>query len=462
MWRCARAWRVNLPGSEPDGGDARFIGAVTMKDYAIDSLDITAVGTILLMTEATKKIAPTFYGTLLTESDVDGVHLTGTIGNPYLSGKLSVRRADLLFPPTTTREETGEQSLTYVLVDDTTTSVEENDLFSARFTGSANGDGRRVTSLSQQPSFAERLRYNLSIESRGATAIKMVFTPTTNEELYAEITGSVNALNERGTPLIYGDITVAPGSYYNFFRRFEATGKLKFVGQWDNPELEIDAQYEGFRQVPQQISDGRTNIEDQKLQEHKVIVGLTIRGTRYEPKLDLGLKVQLDAGKDPVDWASQTAGGDVQSDAISFILTGKFRDQLTAQERQGLASNFGSAGVSGLTSSLLSGILTDFLRNEFPFIRSAEFSYQGAGTFQESANLRLSGEAFRGYWRFGGRILNDIGNANVSYQLSLGDVFDATSIRNLFIELERKVEGSDFTEDRRLTNGARLYYRISF
>ena len=178
----------------------------------------------------------------------------------------------------------------------------------------------------------------------------------------------------------------------------------------------------------------------------------------------MGMKVQLEHGKDPVDWASQAKGGDVQSDAISFILTGKFHDDLTSKDREGIVSNVGAtagtSAVTGFTTSFLSGMLTDFLQKEFSFIRSAEVSYRG-GNLQESADLRLSGEAFKGYWRFGGRIFNDIGNANVNYQVSLGDVFNTTAIRNLFIELERKVEGSDF-EERKLTNAARIYYRISF
>ena len=191
--------------------------------------------------------------------------------------------------------------------------------------------------------------------------------------------------------------------------------------------------------------------------EQKVIVKLKITGTRYEPKLAMTMQIQKDPSSSPVDYAS----GDVQSDAISFILTGKFRDKLSSAERENIATSFGSAGVSGLTSGLMSSIFTDFLRQEFPFIRSAEVSY-GGGSLQESANLRLSGEAFNGYFRFGGKILNDLNNANVSYQLSLGRMLNVQSIRNLFIELERKVEGSDLTEDKKLTNNARLYYRFSF
>ena len=68
-----------------------------------------------------------------------------------------------------------------------------------------------------------------------------------------------------------------------------------------------------------------------------------------------------------------------------------------------------------------------------------------------------------GYLRVGGRILNNINNTNVSYQVSMGDIFNSATIRNLFLEIQRRVE-NDLTGTNRedVTNEARLYYRFSF
>ena len=433
-------------------GEARVSGSLIIKNYQIDSIDFTAFGQILLMSEATRKIRSTVYGSLFTEIGPEGLTLSGPIAHPYLSGNLYVRDANLTFPPV--REIPGSSSqmaLNYVVLDDTSKAAPQTARPSKFYSGNdARHPSNRTAEVRDRGSvFLDRLRYNLSIETRGTTAIKMIFTPSTNEELYAELDGRVSVVNSQGYPSVTGEIAVLSHSYYNFFRRFDASGKLKFVGQWDNPELEIQATYEGYRTDPAHDS----------LQQ-KVVVQLNIGGTRYEPKLDMSMKVQLQPDQEPVDWALQARGGDVQSDAISFILTGKFRDELTSKERGDIASSVGSTAGSGLTSGLLSGVLTDFLRQEFPFIRSAEVSY-GGGSFQQGANVRLSGEAFKGYWQVGGKILNDIGNANVSYQMSLGDVLKAPSIHNLFLEIQRRVEG-DISEEKKLTNEARLYYRFSF
>jgi hypothetical protein len=453
---------TNPPG-EPNISDARFVGSAVIKNFQIETFDVTAYGKILLMTEATRRNIPSFYGPLFAEIDPNGLNLKGTLQEPFLSGKLYSLSTDLLFPATKyTEGVNANQILRYVAVD-TVKRRTRPKTFSYKFFSENDSlaDRSEIIQGGFEPSFVDRLRYNLEIETRGTTAIRMIFTPSTNEELYAEIEGKVNAINNRGTPSVYGDITVTQRSYYNFFKRFDATGKLRFVGPWDDPQLDIDAKYEAYGQVnPAKTIDASGNEQSSISSEKKIIVGLTISGTRYDPKLLIGMKVQEEPGKDPVEYAGSS--GDVQSDAISFIITGKLRDQISPSERENLAANFGSAGVSGITSNLLSGIFTDFLRKEFPFIRNAEFSYQG-GNVQESADVGITGEAYKGYWRIRGKILNDLGNANLSYQTSLGDIFNLSSIRNLFIELERRVEGNDLNAASRLTtNNARLFYRISF
>lgn len=433
-------------------GEARMTGSLSIKNYQIDSLDLTAFGQVLLMSDATQKTRSTIYGALPAATGLEGLHLTGTIQHPDLSGNLYLQGANLTSPPVTeTAGSNSQLALNYVVVDDTSKPVIQTTKPSKFYSGIEinPASDHPVENRAEVSTFVDRLRYNLSIETRGNNAIKMIFSTSTNEELYAELDGRVSLINSQGYASVTGEITVSPNSYYNFFKRFDASGKLKFVGQWDNPELEIEATYEGYRSDPAHDS----------LQQ-KVIVQLNITGTRYEPKLAMSMRVQLQPGEDPVDWSTQAKGGDVQSDAISFILTGKFRDELTSKERGDIATSVGSTAGSGFTTGLLSGVLTDFLRQEFPFIRNAEVSYQG-GSFQQGANVRLSGEAFKGYWQVGGKILNDIGNANVSYSMSLGDVLKASSIHNLFLEIQRRVEG-DLSEDRKLTNEARLFYRFSF
>jgi len=434
------------------GNEANCTGSVSIRDFQIGDLNLLLNGQLLLMTDASRRKIPTMYGTLLAETESSGLQITGNLDAPLLTGKLSILDANLTFPPVTnTQTASSNLALPYVVIDDTTRALPEAMKLSRFYAvnDTTVTDDRSVRSVSSP--LLDRLRYNLVVETKGITAVRMIFTPTTNEELYAELEGSVTAVKSAGAPAIYGEIEVGSRSYYTFYKKFDATGKLKFIGQWDNPELDIQATYQGVRQLTEtqtteQETGGTTRTTDQN-----VMVQLNISGPRLNPKLDMTMKVQLHPGGEWTDWSTQAKGGDPQSDIISFIVWNKFRDQLTSKEQQDL-TNIGSSAGSSMASNLLSGIFSTFLREEFSFIRDVDVSYQG-GTFQEGTNVNITTYAPIGQIRVGGKIFNDIGNTNLSYQINL--------VRNLFLEIQRKVT-SENTEDKRLTNEARLFYRFAF
>lgn len=442
---------ANNPGDRRDGA-ASIVGSFTIRNFTIGSFDLTANGQLLLIQEASRKTLKTIYGTLFAAIGPNGLKFRGSFDQSSLNGTVYIKDANLIFPPTSVNSSSNrETALTYRVIDDTSTDEDAKQKFLQQFYGGNSApspnDG---ISFGTEQTIWDGMEYDVEIETHGTTDIRMIFNQATNEELFAGLDGKVVLQNRKahGAQLI-GEIAVAERSYYSFFKRFSAGGALKFVGLPDNPELNIKAQYEGTRNPP----EGSTDSVQQ------VVVMLDITGTRYEPKLTMSMTV------DGVEWTSEATGSDVQSDAISFILTGKFRDDLTSREESDIASSLSSSASSsllyGLPSQLLSGVLSDFLRNEVGFIRSAELTYTG-GNLQESADLRLSGEVGRAYWRFGGKIFNNIGNANVSFQLSMGEVFSVPKLRDFFIELERKVEGTDYVDQKKLTNAARIFYKFSF
>ncbi|MBA4312408.1 MAG: hypothetical protein C0417_07240 [Chlorobiaceae bacterium] len=445
-------------------GSADATGYFTIKNFKANYFDFTVKGDFLLMTDATRKISPNIYGILFTETDNSGINLKGSLQRPYLTGKLYIREANLTFPPTKEQESINQNlTLRYRAIDDTTRIPITAAPVSRYFAETDSIDER--TNRTVESPILDRLRYNLNVETRGPTALTMIFTPATGEELYAELDGKASVINEQGTTNIYGEIDVSPRSYYNFFKHFDAKGKLKFVGQWYNPELDIQATYEGYKQETIQPTTDQKAIEPAtpagtvQPTEQKVIVTLDISGTRMEPKLAMSMKIQKRPGEDPVDFTSHAKGGDVQSNALAFIITGKFRDELTSRDQQEFTS-LGSATGTSVASNLLSSILSDVLKREFPFIRRADVTYRG-GSVQEGTSINVTATVGKGSLRLGGTILQDIGNTNVSYQLNVGDLLNIPTIRNLYIEIQRKVEG-DNPEDKKLTNEARVFYRFSF
>jgi hypothetical protein len=456
----------NGPKDEPAKG-LTVAGEVTIQNLFIGSFDLTAQGQLLILKETARKGHTAPYGNLLIGIGEDGLRYHGTIDESYLTGSVNIKTMAISFPPVSLQASTKPTStFLYTVIDDTSKPLvhreAEDSLSEEFFQSNGNGEPEESAQRSQKSTFDKLIAgmmVDLSIETEGPSQLTMFIDYSTGEELFSELHGRLLLTKDEFGTRFTGDVDVGQRSYYYFYKRFDATGKLKFTGALDNPEMDITAQYEGYRTPSHADSLEAMTLSTSK--EQRVVVTLKITGTRKSPKLAIGMTVD-DKDGHPVEWQ-----GDVQSDAITFIISGKFRDDLTASDRSQIAADLGtsvtSTVITGVTSSIFSGVLTDFLRSEFGgFIRQAEVTYSG-GNVSESADLRLTGEVGETVIRVGGRVFNDIGNANVNIQMPVGRIIGAPALEDLIIELERKVEGSNYaTDERKLTNGARVYYRITF
>jgi hypothetical protein len=437
-------------------GVFRISGDFALRDLHPGDFNLVLRGNLLVVKETTSKSSLEVSGNLFVEIGPAGLRFTGEIENSLLKGEVLVRNSSLVFPPTSSQVvEESALAVPVVVVDDTTRIVERRrrsaaERYFSRGRGSVSGiaedESRKVPSVS----FMDGMKYDLEIETTGGnTEIKMIFNPISAEELVATIDGRFAIRGDKTR--WFGELTIQR-AYYNFLKRFDAQGKIRYAGDFMNPELDVQATYRGRRTV--QDSTGKI--------DERVVVMFKISGARQQPKVDYAMTI------DDVDYLNYRGlkSNDIQSDAIQFIVYGTF--PLTAAQKNEVQSDVErTLGLSVLTgaTSLLTGTLSEFLRTQTGFISSVELSYGGGGkALSEAAEIRLSGVAWNGYWRYGGRILDDpLGNANFSLMYSLGTIFNAPSARNLMFELERRVEQSTLqSNDLKRVNSARLFYRFSF
>ncbi|MGA7159663.1 MAG: translocation/assembly module TamB domain-containing protein, partial [Bacteroidota bacterium] len=431
-------------------------GYITLRGFVPDEYHLSAKGELKVLQESSRNSDQGVYGDLIASTGEDGLLFDGTSANSRLTGSLYIKQASLTFPPT--RESSNLTSARYVniaSVDDTSKAAEDT-LPGAKLL--AYLSSKKDLRTSNEPTFLDGLGYSLIIQTQGIVQVRMIFNAATNEELFADLNGKLELSKEKNNVRLTGTITVSEKSNYQFYKQFDASGTLKFTGQPDNPELNITATYTGSHLKPELPGQKETSVP---LTE-KVVVSLAITGTRYDPKIKIGLSTFDDNNNE----TERT--GDVESDAISFLLTstpgspGKFRDDLTSNDKQGIANSLGgSIGgslISGFTNTLLSGVMQDFLRaNNFTALSNVEILYSGT-----SPDLRLNGVVGNAYWTFGGKIFNDINNANVSVQWSLGSIIQNDRLRNFMFEVDRKSDPLETVDSRRPTNGARVYYKFAF
>jgi hypothetical protein len=443
-------------------GLVHLAGDFALREFRPTDFNLFADGQLLVVKETTRKSELSVYGDLFLEIGPGKLHFTGEVENSLLQGHLTVRNSSLVFPPSQARlAKQSSSTLPLVIINDTAkVSAAGSRSAVARYFGASKDSTALRGSISPEivsgKSFLDGVRYDLDIKTEGGnTELRMVFYTAPLEELVATIDGTFS-ITEDGKRW-YGDLRIEK-AYYNFYKRFDAVGTIRYSGDFLNPELDIQASYQGTRRVVRDT----TVSESQRDQTEKVVVNLKITGTRNEPKLDISMTI------DGEDYAAYTRGPkstDMQSDALAFIITGTF--PLTKSEKNEVASNIGTTvGASLVTgaTSLLSGTLSEFLRQQTGFITSLELSYGAEGKFGEPPEIRLSGVAAGGFWRYGGKILSDpLGNANVSILYSFGDILDNPKWRNVMLELERKVESATLSQvSDRPVKSARLFYRISF
>ena len=445
----------NVSADERDGrqGTINLTGDFSIRDLTPGDFNLQATGDLLVVNRTTRSSELSVAGNLFVEIAPAGLRFTGSIQQSLLKGDLLIRNSSLVFPPT--QASTLERlalSIPLVQVDDTSVVSETQDISAVEyyFGRAGGGAGRTDTQEPAGVSFIDGLRYDLNIEaSGGSTEIRMVFNPISGEELVATLNGKFS-VTEDGRRW-FGDLLV-DRAYYNFFKRFNADGRIIFRGDLLNPALDITARYRGTRVVRDSVAERVENVT----------VTFAITGTRYEPKVSYDMTI------DEVEYTAYRGpkSNDLQSDAIQFIVYGSF--PISSAERGDVPAEVQKTiGLSILTgaTSMLTGTLSELLRQQTGFINSVEFNYGAEGTLRESADLRLSGVAWSGYWRYGGKIFDDpLSNANFSILYSFDAIFQDPSLRNLMVELERRVEDVPGAQrnDLKRVNSARVFYRFSF
>ncbi len=466
----------NVPQDRPDGA-MNISGSVTLQGLKLKEFDLLANGQLLVMKESARQPGQVVYGDLFAAAGSAGLRWRGSLQRSWVSGELIVKNANLTLPPTREQLMPASREVVITVVDDTTHNApERSDLSRTAEEESVEGSKALAlrteapvvdvqqaqpasTIVPEERSFLDRLVYDLDVEAQGPTHVRFIFNPYTGEELFAELKGRMAFTKDGDQTRLAGEVEVGERSYYHFLKRFQATGKLQFTGDPLNPELNILARYEGvYKTADTTALNGTaraisTPTTSATFQPARVVVLLKITGTRKEPRPTFEIEEIDREGHH-----QKRTTGDVESDAIAFILTGSYRDDLTQQERSSL---LGTNLLYGLTSSVLSGPITDFMRKEFGFISSVDVIYYG-GSIQSSTDVRLTGEVGEAVIRFGGRVFSDISNANWSVQLPMSSVLGSEKWRNLIIEAERRVEGVETYEQRRESNSVRLVYRITF
>jgi hypothetical protein len=446
----------NTPEDFPDGR-MQAAGSLTLHGVSLRGFDLRFDGQLQLMREDSSRLmGQSYYGDLTAETGQQGLVWQGDLDRSLLKGTVLVRNAQITLPP---EREVPRYSVRLIDV----IRAQDPDMATARLEVSEDVPAPAPATQAAVPkrSFVDRIDFDLVLQTQGNTQVRFVFNRQTNDVLFADLRGRLGFQRDPSATRLTGEVEVTNRSYYNFLKRFGATGKIMFTGDPLNPELDITARYEGIHRTlaaPGSIEQPGGSAG----REERVAVILYLKGPRSKLETRFDLEIEKADGSKLLKSAS-AAPGDIEADAIAFVMSNQFRDELSEKERTAmLGQNLGY----GLASGLITGPLSETLRRSTRgSIQSLDVIYYGGGQFGEGTDIRLTGQLGDAIYRIGGRVFGEggIDRSNVIVELPLSAVLNSPKLRNLVLTLERRADDTgNLGNLYRTSSGAKILYRFTF
>ena len=403
----SNAGGTNYPGIITGSGGIVFEG-FKMKDVAL-----RFNGDLAVLSQQSQSVSPLFYGDLLIGTDGEWL-LTKRNNRIYFKGNVLLKNTDLVY---TTGQESGGSSnnnFNYVFVVDSTKIDKELVLFQKVL----QKEKAMQQQISQGTELPLNFDYEIGIRAENSAKLVFILSQAANQKLIVEMRGDLKFANFDGESRAQGAFELLQGSKLEFFKTFEATGSIRFESDITNPYLDIIATYTSDYVNPRDVSATPQDVAVKiKIKSPLFDLGKSLAGNQESIGVYVGSKnIQNNIRETRYDYA----------DALSFILIGKFKDDLTAQDKAQVAGQTNAIGNTA--TSFLGSILTSFVNSQVgDLVNNIQITQSGYFT-----KFSLSGRIQNLHYSFGGttEVFQNINKANIKFEYLFNPRFS--------IRLERK------------------------
>ncbi|MGK9476609.1 hypothetical protein [Melioribacter sp. OK-6-Me] len=404
---------ISNTGGTKSGGTIYGIGSILMEGFSLKNLSVKARGKLTILNENSKAVSPQMYGNLTIETDPEWL-LTWRDDRIFIQGNVVVDNANLFY---TLGEETGgTQKNDYRIVFLVDSSKIDKELLKFQEVLEQEKKIRKDLMISRESSI--NVDYSLGIRVPDRAQLVFILSQVANQKLIVETRGDMTYESLSGNTRAQGVFELLNGSKLEFFKTFDAEGFIRFESSISEPYLDITATYQNDYVPP---SDPNATPEE-------VAIKIFIKG----PLSSIGRNLVNNSESIAIYVGKKNIQNNVRetkydySDAFSFILFGKFKNDLTAEDRAetaGILSDFQSTATSFLGS-----LLTNFVNSAVgDLVNNIQISRTG-----EQTKFRFSGKIQNLRYSFGGttEVFQNINKANIKIEYPFNPSF--------LIRLERK------------------------
>lgn len=388
------------------GGALKGEGSIILRNFSLDSTYITLNGDLKVLDKISRSASPMAYGDLALKTRGNIIY-TSHNGKSYLLLPIDVTVAELTIPLASSAYSstsgfiyryydysTGKDKLMIELdslIQVSNRTIEEN---------------RKVTE-------SAKFDYTIDIKLDTEAEITINLSKKLDQNLDLVLEGDFFIESVEGKSRSGGDLKLIEGSKLSFIKSFDARGNVSFE-KLDNPIVDITATYKDYY-YPVETQNGAGSSEQE------VAVKIKLKGPLSElnknfisDENNIGVYIGRQAieedKKDPTKSAS---------DAMFFIITGKFTDGASQQDRNAVAST-----ATSLAGSVIGGVLNKYFDD---YIKGFQLRQTATET-----KFSLIGKAGKFRYEIGGStdVLQDLSRANIKIEYPV--------TQRLQLRLERK------------------------
>ena len=421
------------------GGTIVGEGKITHKNLEVGKMIFAANGKLKILAKETRAANPTIYGDLSITTLGDMVYIYDDNENSFSAELLINKGAEVTITPARSGYSTSSDRFIYQYKTYLST-YDDNALIDSLIVLSDLISKRRET----KPSRPNNLNLRIKIDVEDEAKIVFVLSPEFKQNLTAYLAGNFEYTIVDNNPVARGELNLLEGSKLEFIKPFEALGSVKFFDELDNPYLDVTASYQDYYLTSDTV--GVTSGEQEVEIRIRLEGPLNEMGKNFiqqEGNISVYIRdnnltdYQLDATK-------------TSSDAIMFIIVGKFTDDATNQDR-----NFAASTAASFAGSLVGSFLNQKFGN---YIRSVRFQQVGSETkISLIGKADIAGLDVR--YEIGGtsQVFQDLTRANVKIETP-----PITSLRNLILRFQRRdpLQGSSTYGE--MINEFGIKYRFDF
>ncbi len=432
---------VQNSGKVKNKGTVIGSGRMEFDGLELRTMRLAFKGDLTVLSNDSRSASPAVYGDLFVGSDGE-ISFVMNRDRSFIYVPILVKDANLVFPPTQSGYSAGaSDNFVYKYIEEKK-EISEREKEIQRMLEFSDGRKNRETRESATQS---NLDYEVRIGIKDEAFITFVFAQEANQKLLAVLKGDILLEQRNGIRNIQGELKVLEGSTLEFLKTFTATGALRFESELTNPYLDITGLYKGYY-IPTDTTQSANPVEEE------VAVKVKLKGPLSElsksfSQFDNNIAVYY--GKDNIEKDVVSTEYD-KADAIWFVLLGKFKKDLTQQDRTKASGQIDlvTGTATSLAGTLLGGLLNTYLGD---VVKTLEFRNVGSAT-----KFNLSGRYKNLKYTIGGstNFLQDFSTANVRIEYPV--------IENFIIRLERRESTTDVNYTNEMINELGLRYRFEF